>query len=338
MLSIGGALGGLLVGLAAPHLLPAYFELPITLMLCAVLLLLVIEYRKTWVLLAASWAAATAVILMSGYYMVAYRQSVSVMARNFYGGLRVNEYDRGTRDETRVLVHGTVTHGMQYTAPDRRNELISYYGPGSGIYLAAQYLRSEAAGSPLRVGIIGLGAGSLAAYASLGDVFRFYEINPLVVKLAWDEFTFLGDCRGKVDIILGDGRLSLERERDRHYDLLVVDAFSGDAIPVHLLTREAIKLYFRHLKTGGILALHITNTHLDLEPVVEKLRTALGKHAVLISTESNEKRNIYRSRWALLTSRSIASSAIRESSGKFSSRSDIQVWTDEYNNLFQILK
>jgi spermidine synthase len=227
---------------------------------------------------------------------------------------------------------------MQYTAPDRRNELISYYGPGSGIYLSAQYLRSEAAGSPLRVGIIGLGAGSLAAYASLGDVFRFYEINPLVVKLAWDEFTFLGDCRGKVDIILGDGRLSLERERDRHYDLLVVDAFSGDAIPVHLLTREAIKLYFRHLKTGGILALHITNTHLDLEPVVEKLRTALGKHAVLISTESNEKRNIYRSRWALLTSRSIASSVIRESSGKFSSRSDIQVWTDEYNNLFQILK
>ncbi len=338
MLSIGGALGGLLVGLAAPRLLPAYFELPITLMLCSVLLLLVIEYRTSRVLLAVSWAGATAVILMSGYYLVAYRQSVSVMVRNFYGGLRVNEYDRGTRDETRVLVHGTVTHGMQYTAPDRRNELISYYGPGSGIYLAAQYLRNKAAGSPLQVGIIGLGAGSLAAYARPGDAFRFYEINPLVVKLAWGEFTFLGDCRGKVDVVLGDGRLSLEREADRHYDLLVVDAFSGDAIPVHLLTREAIKLYFRHLKPGGILALHITNTHLDLEPVVEKLRTALGKHAVLISTELDEKRNRYRSRWALLTSRSIASPAMRESSKKFSSRPGLRVWTDEYNNLFQIMK
>jgi SAM-dependent methyltransferase len=285
------------------------------------------------------------------------------MARYFYGGLRVNEYDRGTAFETRVLVHGTVTHGMQYTSPERRRELISYYGPGSGIYLAEKYLRrwgpssiptrrdlvtrhpaaapyggTAAAGSSLRVGVIGLGAGSLAAYARPGDVFRFYEINPLVEKLAWNEFTFLADCRGAVDVVLGDGRLSLERDPARRYHLLVVDAFSGDAIPVHLLTREAIELYFRHLRPGGILALHITNTHLNLEPVVEKISAALGKHAVLISTESDEKRNIYRSRWALLTSEAIASPAIRAASEKLASRPDIRVWTDEYNNLFHILK
>ncbi len=334
MLSIGGALGGLLVGLVAPRLLPAYFELPVTLMLCSVLLLVVIEYRRSWLLLAASWAVATSVILASGYYMYAYRKSATVMVRNFYGGLRVNEYERGTADELRMLIHGTVTHGMQYTAPDRRKELISYYGPGTGIYLAAKYVRR----SPLRVGVIGLGAGSLAAYARPGDVFRFYEINPLIVKLAWDEFTFLGDCRGKIDVILGDGRLSLEQERNQNYDLLIVDAFSGDAIPVHLLTREAIELYFRHLRPGGVLALHITNTHLNLEPVVEKLSESLGKHAVLVATESDEKRNIYRARWALLTTRAIASPEIRSASSPLARRSDIGVWTDDYNNLIQILK
>jgi hypothetical protein len=345
MLSLGGALGGLLVGLAAPRVLPAYFELPITLMLCSVLLLLIVEYRRSRILLAVSWAAASAVILTSGYYMVVYQQSVSVMARNFYGGLRVNEYDRGTAAETRVLVHGTVTHGVQYTSPERRHETISYYGPGSGVYLAEKYLRRdliaqhpEAAGPSLRVGVIGLGAGSLAAYARPGDVFRFYEINPLVEKLAWNEFTFLADCRGTVEVVLGDGRLSLEREPPQRYHLLVVDAFSGDAIPVHLLTREAIELYFRHLRPGGILALHITNTHLNLEPVVEKISTSLGRHAVLISTKLDEKRNIYHSRWALLTSRAIASPAIRKASEKLASRPDIRVWTDEYNNLFQILK
>ncbi len=333
MLSLGGALGGLLVGLAAPRLLPAYFELPITLGLCSILLVFVAG-RRPWVLPAVNVTAAAVVIFASGYYMASYGKAVSVMARNFYGGLRVNEYERGTADEIRMLVHGTVTHGIQYTAPDRRDELISYYGPGSGVYLAEKYLRR----SPMRVGIIGLGAGSLAAYARPGDVFRFYEINPLVAKIAWDEFTFLGDCRGKVDVILGDGRLSLERERSRHYDLLIVDAFSGDAIPVHLLTREAVELYFRHLKPGGILALHITNTHLDLEPVVEKLSAALGKHAVLISTESDDRRNIYRSRWALLTANPLASPEIRRASEKLASRSDIGVWTDDYNNLFQILK
>ncbi len=334
MLSMGGALGGLLVGLAAPRVLPAFFELPLTLMFCSILLLVALEYRGSRIIPAIAWIAATAVIFASGYYMSAYGKQVHVMARNFYGGLRVNEYEKGTNDEIRILVHGTVTHGIQYTAPARRNERTSYYGRGSGVSLAANYLRR----SSLRVGVIGLGAGSLAAYARPGDVFRFYEINPLVEQLAQSEFTYLSDCRGKVDVVLGDGRLSLEREPGSRYDLLVVDAFSGDAIPVHLLTKQAMELYFRHLKPGGILALHITNTHLDLEPVVERLATTLGKHALLVSTESDSKRNLYRSKWALLSSVPVTSSVILAKAEELTARPDLPVWTDDYNNLFRILK
>jgi SAM-dependent methyltransferase len=334
MLSIGGVLGGFFVGLVAPRVLPAYFELPITLMFCSVLLLLMLEYRKSRIILALGWAAALAVIVTSAHYMSAYGQQVLVMARNFYGGLRVNEYHKGTNNEIRVLVHGTVTHGIQYTPPDRRSAPVSYYGPGSGVSLAEHALRR----SSLRVGVIGLGAGSLAAYARPGDVFRFYEINPLVERIARSEFTYLADCRGTVEVVLGDGRLSLEREPDQQYDLFVVDAFSGDAIPVHLLTKQALELYFRHLKPGGILALHITNTHLDLEPVVRKLSDVLGKQAVLISTDSDEQHNLYRSKWALVSSRPIESRDIDNAAEELTARPDLRVWTDDYNNLFQILK
>ena len=334
MLSLGGALGGLLVGLVAPRVLPAYFELPLTLMFCSILLLAVIEYRGSRMIPAISWATTAIVLFASGYYMYAYEKEVLVMARNFYGGLRVSEYHKGTNNEIRVLVHGTVTHGIQYTPLARRDARISYYSPESGVSLAEKYLRHSA----LRVGIIGLGAGSIAAYARPGDVFRFYEINPLVEQLARSEFTYLSDCRGKVDVVLGDGRLSLEREPDQGYDLLAVDAFSGDAIPVHLLTKEALELYFRHLKPSGILALHITNTHLDLEPVVQKLATVLNKQAFLVSTDSDEQHNIYRSYWVLLSTMPITSPAILDNARELYARPDLRVWTDEYNNLFQVLK
>ncbi|HYA85895.1 MAG TPA: fused MFS/spermidine synthase [Nitrospirota bacterium] len=334
MLSIGGAVGGLLVGLIAPKVLPAYFELPITLIFCSVLLLVVLEYRRSRPAFLTGWATAAAVILMSTYYMTSYGHQVLVMARNFYGGLRVNEYHKGTDNEIRVLVHGTVTHGIQYVPLARRRASISYYGPESGVSLAVHYLRH----SSLRVGIIGLGAGSLAAYARPGDVFRFYEINPLVEKLARSEFSYLEDCRGKVAVVLGDGRLSLEREPNQQYDLLVVDAFSGDAIPVHLITRQALELYFLHLKRGGILALHITNTHLDLAPVVRKLCDDLGKQAMLIATDSDEQHNIFSSHWALISSQPIEDPAIENVAEELTARPELRAWTDDYNNLFQILK
>ena len=169
-------------------------------------------------------------------------------------------------------------------------------------------------------------------------MFRFYEINPLVEKLARTEFSYLADCRGRTEVILGDGRLSLEREPAQEYDLIVVDAFSGDAVPVHLLTQQALELYFRHLKPGGILALHITNTHLDLAPVVERLSTTLGKHAVQIENDKDEDKRIYHSIWTLITTQSITDPGIMEASDKLESRPGLSAWTDDYNNLFRILK
>jgi hypothetical protein len=334
MLSIGGALGGVLVGLIAPRVLPGYFELAITLMACAVLMLSVIDYRAWRVTIAVSWAVAVAVTVASYMYVSSYQESARAMARNFYGGLRVTEFDKGTEDEARTMVHGTVIHGKQFIAPERHRERITYYGSGSGVGLAVKALRR----SPLRVGVIGLGAGSLAAYAERGDVFRFYEINPLVEKLARSEFFFLAESRGRTEVILGDGRLSLERELGQQYDLLVVDAFSGDSIPVHLLTTQALELYFRHLRPTGILALHITNTHLDLAPVVETLTRKLGKHAVMITNDRDEDREIYSATWALLSSKPLTSPAIQEAAEELPYRPELRPWTDDYNNLFQILK
>ncbi len=334
MLALGGAFGGVLVGLVAPNVLPGNFELPLALIACALLMLFVIDYGKWRLAAAVSWAMTVGVILTGGHYISSYGKSSRVMERNFYGSLRVDEDEPGTRDESRTLVHGTVIHGKQFTAPERRREHITYYGPESGVGLALKYLRH----SRLKVGVIGLGAGSLAAYAQPGDVFRFYEINPLVEKLARSEFTYLSDCRGKTRIVLGDGRLSLEREPDQRYDLLIVDAFSGDSIPVHLLTAQALKLYFRHLKPNGILALHITNSHLDLASAVEKLGRTLGKHALLVTNKEDEERDIYSARWALLSSKPISSPAIQNAASKLASRPDLRVWTDDYNNLFQILK
>jgi len=336
MLSLGGALGGLLVGLAAPRLLSASFELPITLVLCSLLLFFIPEFRRSRLIMIVVAITAAVVLVASEYSVLAYGKRVRVMARNFYGGLRVNEYRKGTANEIRALIHGTVTHGIQYTALTRRRTPVSYYGPDSGIYLAEKYLRSRT--PSLRVGVIGLGAGSLAAYAQPGDVFRFYEINPLVEQLARSEFTYLADCRGSVDVVLGDGRLSLEREQDQQYDLLVIDAFSGDAIPVHLITQQALELYFRRLKPGGILALNIANTHLNVEPVVERLAEALGKQALVVASPSMLQRNIFPAIWALLSSSPLNDPVLSASARKPAALAGLRVWTDDYNNLYQILK
>ena len=169
-------------------------------------------------------------------------------------------------------------------------------------------------------------------------MFRFYEINPLVETIARDQFTYLSDAPGKVDVVIGDGRLSLEREPNQHYDLLVVDAFSGDLIPVHLLTRQAMELYFRHLKTTGILALHISNQHLNLAPVIEQLSRSLDKHTALIENPDNENRGIFRSQWVLITSAPLRSFNILAVAKNIPLSPNLRIWTDDYSNLFQILR
>ena len=335
LLTAGGAVGGLFVGLAAPLLFPGYFELAVGLVLCAVTLFL-IHLRKGWTVRILLGGLAIGVTWVSVLSMVTPLGESREMARNFYGALRVKEYDTGLDNECRSLIHGTVTHGLQFTKPERSREPTTYYGRSSGVGLAMAMLE----GVPRKVGIVGLGAGTLATYAEPGDLYRFYEINPLVLDLAQKEFTFLEECEGKTEVLLGDGRLLLEREADQHYDLLVVDAFSGDSIPVHLLTVESVRLYFRHLKKDGILALHTSNTHLDLRPVVERIADRLGKKTFCVINPGEEEKEIYGSDWVLLTSsEDLSENPLFLGQGAaLPERPWIRAWTDDYSNLFQILK
>lgn len=211
----------------------------------------------------------------------------------------------------------------------------TYYGPNSGAGIAIRNTRN----STQRVGVIGLGTGTLASYGRPGDYYRIYEINPLVVQVAKEEFTFLRDSKAHVDLVLGDARLSLEREGSQQFDTLLVDAFSGDSIPVHLLTKEALEIYWRHLKPEGILAIHISNQYLDLQPVVYNLAAASGKEALLVDTEDDKDHEIFGSTWVLMLSpRFNGGPEVRMASVPLTAGNNIRLWTDDYSNLFQILK
>jgi hypothetical protein len=333
MISAGGALGGVLVGIVAPLTLPGYSDLPIALCACA-LLLLSVHWRAGLVPKVLSLCVVAGVGMASAQYIHLYTRYARVMVRDFYGDLVVTESDKGTTHEYRSLLHGTVIHGTQYTSPELRRTPTSYFSPASGIGLAFSHLGH----TPLRVGIVGLGAGALAAYAKPGDTFRFYEINPRVAHLAWSEFTYLSDCLGTCEVVLGDGRISLEREASQSYDLLVFDAFSGDAIPSHLLTIQAMELYWRHLKPTGILAVNISNSYIDLSSVVAGLCAVLGKHATFIPSKGLDEYPVYDAEWILIASRPLESEALKSAARPLGSKPVTRLWTDDYSNLLQVLR
>jgi len=271
--------------------------------------------------------------------------------RNFYGVLRVYDFDVGSYDATRELLHGMISHGQQFMHPERRSWPTSYYGRYSGIgfTLEGHPLRTadKAGDNPaqgLKVGVIGLGVGTLATYARPGDNFRMYEINPEVETLAREYFTFLEDAAAPVDVILGDGRISLERELKENgpqgFDVLVVDAFSGDSIPVHLLTREAFELYWQHLKADGVLAVHITNMYINLRPVVKELAGRFNKIPYYVSAQGKERNGEQYSEWMLLTSNpDFMNSGLRRRFSKLPDRDPENIlWTDDYSSIFPLLK
>jgi SAM-dependent methyltransferase len=337
MISLGGAIGGLLVGLAAPYLLTGYFELAIGLVACA-LLLLYRTARIAWWAVLGSAAVVAATAWGAGKAVDYQITSSRMMLRNFYSVVR-------TRDDTtpvrfRSMVHGGIVHGGQLLDPEIRFHPSSYFGPTSGYGRLFASLPDR----PRRVGVIGLGAGSMVAYARAGDTFRFYEINPQVLELARREFTFLTDSPATVEVVLGDGRLSLEREPGHQFDVLAMDAFSGDSIPMHLLTREAMAIYLRHLKPGGVLAFQATNRFIDIAPVVASLAQEHGLTAVLISDtpQSTEGADYWLSGTdqILVTSdRALLESEPIRSVGKtLVPPPDFRVWTDDYNNLWRVLK
>jgi SAM-dependent methyltransferase len=289
----------------------------------------------------AALACETLALVLIGYIAFHVRQLTAdyrLTVRNFYGALRVRDSGLPTEfDATRTLTHGTINHGEQFLNPMRRRLPTTYYGPNTGVGIA---IREKGKDRAIRVGVIGLGTGTLAAYGREGDYFRFYEINPLVLRLARTEFTYLSDCKAKVDVSMGDARLSLEKETEEHFfDVLAVDAFSSDSIPVHLLTLEAMQLYFRRLKPDGILAVHISNRYLDLQPVLEGETRAAGKVARLIDNEEDDSQDVFSATWVLITSPATGFDAEEKShSTEIESPRHVRLWTDDYSNLFQILK
>jgi len=337
MVSIGGAIGALLVAVAAPMLLSGYYELGIALTACAMLL-----YHRT---LAGRWwlaAVALAVVVTTAAFTVVsvtdYQKNTRVMVRNFYGVVRTRDYT--TPVAFRAMYHGGINHGGQLLDPALRGRPTSYFSPTSGYGRVFASLPE----APRRVGVIGLGAGALAAYARAGDVFRFYEIDPQVAAVAVSEFSYLRDSPAQTDIVLGDGRLSLEREDPQHYDVLAIDAFSGDSIPMHLITREAMEAYLRHLKPDGVIVFQATNRFVEIAPVVERLAAEFGLTAVLVSdvAESDEGADYWVSDTDQIivtrNSQLLAAEPIRSVAQPLPPRPDFRIWTDDFYNLLRILK
>jgi len=346
MIAAGGALGGVLVALVAPRVFSGFHELAVGLAVSAVLVLAVLRADPESGL-AGPWRrpapliAGVLTLALAAYLGVVSRQrdeGARVTVRNFYGGLKVNDTTAENDDEPiRRLTHGTITHGEQYLNPKKQNRPTTYYGANSGVGRA---IRQQQETGPVRVGVIGLGAGTLAAYGRAGDYWRFYEINPLVLWLANTQFTFLKNCKARVDVALGDARLSLEREPPEGFDVLAVDAFSSDAIPVHLLTREAFVLYFRHLKANGVLAVHVSNKHLDLEPVVKTAADSLQKQARVVDTDDEDNDEVFGATWVLVTADGsfFGKPLLGKAAAVIHSPRHVRLWTDDYSNLFRILK
>ena len=336
--SVGGALGGLLVAVVAPLVFNGYYELGLGLAMLAVLAALRLADAGRLAHYA-TLATLFGVVACAAYDGLREQRDVLVSERGFYGVLRVKEYNPGEEAHLRRLVHGTILHGEQYMHGELRRLITTYYTPSSGIGAAIRSKQDH----PVKVGVIGLGTGTIAAYGRPGDVYRFYEIDRHVVQIARSEFTFLGDSAAHVDIVLGDARLSLEREPPQGFDVLAIDAFSSDAIPVHLITREALATYLRHLKPDGIVAFHVSNRFLDLVPVVARIAREQGAQAMLVQDDPEEDDPSGRSRsdWVLVSRSRAALAAkaiVEREAAAAEDRPEWRTWTDDYSNLIQILK
>ena len=334
--SAGGVAGGALVALGAPALLRGYFEVEIGLVLLAAAVL-----WRSW-RLGPAWVGAAALVCVGTASVGAFRvhealNEVIEISRNFYGVLRIREYARDQpQQHERVLIHGRVMHGQQFMAPEQRKRPTSYYTEASGV---GRLLRALA-DRPIEVGAVGLGAGTIAAYGKAGDRYRFYEIDQAIVDAAQRHFSFIADSPATVEVAVGDGRLLLQQETEQRFDVLVVDAFSGDAIPVHLLTREAVELYRQRLKPGGVIALHVSNSHLNLRPVVGRIADELGLQVAFVPDAGIEGDMATAvSDWILLAEdRPVLDlPLIAEATAPMSKRTGGRTWTDDYSNILQVM-
>jgi len=336
LFAAGGALGSFLVGIAAPLVFRFNYDLAITFLVTA-LLATAVTWRDGWNQRLLWVSSSVTLAVLVGWLQIASQRQTVAAVRNFYGALRVRQNYGYPGAELRTLTNGTIQHGSQIFGTDaQRKTPTTYYAEDSGVGLALRYCCQ---GRPRTVGVIGLGAGTLAAYGRPGDRMRFYEINAAVEPIARQVFTYIRESGARVEVVEGDGRLSLARERPQHFDVLVVDAFSGDAIPLHLLTVEAMTLYRQQLTPGGILAFHISNQHVDLEPPIALLAQSAGMTAMRVSTPANDERGEFGASWMLLTDNPafFVQSGIVGHGHTASLQPGLRLWTDDYSSLLPVL-
>lgn len=350
LISAGGALGSVFVALVAPRIFKTFAELRIGWVAAAVMVATalafdgLVEFRRSavrpWV-----WASpALALIAVLVLQPHPIHGEILSRTRNFYGVLTVTRSHEFLPDTANLtFYHGGVEHGAEFEGNLQRMPTL-YYSPtgGGGRTLAALRTPATAAPRPLRVGLVGMGVGTLASYARPGDYYRFYEIDPDVIQIASERFSFLKDARGKVDVIRGDARLNLEREPDQHFDAIILDAFSGDTIPVHLLTAECFQVYFRHLNPGGVIALHASNDYLDLYPVMQKLAVHLGLKTAYLIDENGKTPGWSRSEWMIFSAdQQFVDRPEFKPVRRVRDDVDLaktRLWTDSDTNLFEIFR
>ena len=336
VIAAGGATGSFLIGIAAPLVFSGNYDLAFTFLITAALALVVV-WNTDW-MQQTLWITGCGLLVFLIYALHAsYHRQALLTRRNFYGSLRVQQTVTPHGDPIRSLMNGTIQHGSQILSADLIHVPTTYYAEDSGVGLA---LRKCCAGRPKRVGVIGLGVGTLAAYGKPGDSFRFYEINPAVLPIAQNLFTYLRESKADLTFIEGDGRASLAAESSQQFDVLVVDAFTGDAIPLHLLTVEALAVYRRHLAPGGILAFHVSNQYVDLESEVAMLAQSANLQARTINSPPEELSGEFRAIWVLVTDRPAIFNdpdvALRAK--VIQPVPHVTAWTDNYSSLLPLVR
>ncbi|MFI5309228.1 MAG: spermidine synthase [Polyangiales bacterium] len=336
----GGAGGGVFVGVIAPLVFKGFFELQVTVIATyAVLFVLVwrepASQRKRGELRALWLGVGLAVPLVAATIWVQSQDRtrggvVIEQRRSFYGVLRVTQLADVT-----LFSHGRIRHGMQFRDEARAGEPTFYFGPQSG---AGRALRLHAIDHPRRIGVLGLGIGTLACYGRPGDRMRFYELSPDVVAVAASRFSFLARSAAAIETVVGDARLSLEREPPQGFDLLLLDAFSSDSVPAHLLTVEAFSIYLRHLRQDGLLLANVSNRHLDVERVVAGAARRHHLALRLLDTPSDAEHGYTRVRWALMSRDAIELDRVLAGGPRTELHGTPLAWTDDFSNLLQVLR